>query len=63
VRPLSGAKNPDKTDRSYCIYHAAHRDYTYGDKWISLLVAELGGSIPTVEEIAAVAQVKPAAPE
>jgi hypothetical protein len=43
VRPLCGAKSPEKTHRDYCIYHPAHRDYTYNDKWIELLVAELGG--------------------
>jgi hypothetical protein len=43
VRPPSGAKSPDKTDRNYCIYHSAHGDYTYNDKWIELLVAQLGG--------------------
>jgi hypothetical protein len=43
VRPPSGAKSPEKTNRDYCIYHSAHRDYTYNDKWIELLVAELGG--------------------
>jgi Protein of unknown function (DUF3644) len=42
VRPPSGAKSPEKTNREYCIYHPAHRDYTYNDKWIELLVTELG---------------------
>jgi hypothetical protein len=43
VRPASGSKSPEKTNRDFCIYHPAHRDYTYNDKWIELLVAELGG--------------------
>lgn len=43
IRPQSGSKAPDKTNRDYCIYHAAHGDYTYNDSWIALLVAELGG--------------------
>lgn len=43
IRPLQGATAPDKTNREYCIYHPAHRDYTYNDKWIELLVGELGG--------------------
>ena len=46
VRPPATSKSPEKTNRDYCIYHAAHRDYTYNDKWIELLVAEHGG--PTV---------------
>jgi hypothetical protein len=44
VRPPSGSKTPDKTNRDYCIFHAAHRDYTYNDKWIELLTGELGGA-------------------
>jgi hypothetical protein len=48
VRPPSKVKSPEKTDREYCIYHPAHRDYTYNDKWITLLVAERGG--PAVAE-------------
>ena len=42
VRPSRGTKTPDKTDRAYCIYHPAHGDYTYNDKWIALLTGELG---------------------
>lgn len=51
VRPLTGTKSPEKTDRSYCIYHSAHRDYTYNDKWIELLVAELGGPKSTASKL------------
>jgi hypothetical protein len=43
VRPPPQAKSPEKTNRAYCIYHAAHHDYTYNDAWIELLVGELGG--------------------
>jgi hypothetical protein len=43
ARPAKGAKAPEKTNREYCIYHTAHKDYTYNDKWIGLLVGELGG--------------------
>ena len=41
VRPNAGSKNPDKTDRRYCIYHSAHRDYTYSQRWVQMLAAEL----------------------
>jgi hypothetical protein len=44
VRPAKNAKAPDKTNREYCIYHPAHNDYTYNDKWIELLVGELSSS-------------------
>ena len=45
VRPASKSKSPEKTNREFCIYHSAHRDYTYNDRWIELLVTELGGPV------------------
>jgi Protein of unknown function (DUF3644) len=48
IRPPKDAKAPDKTNREYCIYHPAHKDYTYNDKWIELLVGELGAAEDTV---------------
>lgn len=53
VRPSSGASAPDKTNRDYCIYHPAHKDYTYNDKWIELLVGEEGESTrdPTSSDV------------
>jgi hypothetical protein len=39
ARPKSGAAQPANTNKEFCIYHSAHRDYTYGDKWIDKLVA------------------------
>jgi hypothetical protein len=39
VRPPKSAKQPSQTNRDYCIYHAAHKDYTYSEKWVELLVA------------------------
>ncbi len=40
VRPSVGSRNPERTDRKFCIYHPAHRDYTYSDEWIEFLVKE-----------------------
>jgi Domain of unknown function (DUF3644) len=37
VRPRKGAKQPENTNKEYCIYHAAHSDYTYSEKWIAFL--------------------------
>jgi len=37
VRPHKGEKQPENTNKDYCIYHAAHADYTYSDKWIGFL--------------------------
>lgn len=41
VRPPNNSRSPEKTNRDYCIYHAAHKDYTYNDKWVELLVSEI----------------------
>jgi hypothetical protein len=41
VRPPSKSPQPDQTDKRYCIYHKAHRDYTYSDDWIARLVEEV----------------------
>lgn len=39
VRPKNGAPQPENTDKTLCIYHAAHKDYTYADAWIQKLIA------------------------
>jgi hypothetical protein len=44
ARPSAGMKSPEKTNRDYCIYHPAHGDYTYNDRWVQLLIAEQGAS-------------------
>lgn len=41
ARPDGNSKTPGATNKDYCIYHAAHEDYTYSVKWVDLLVAEL----------------------
>lgn len=41
VRPNKGAKQPDQTNKDYCIYHAAHGDYTYSERWVDFLVSEI----------------------
>jgi hypothetical protein len=41
VRPRSKAKDPNAPDRRYCIYHAAHRDYTYSTEWVNFLALKL----------------------
>lgn len=37
VRPEKKSKQPENTDRDYCIYHSLHRDYSYSRAWIDLL--------------------------
>lgn len=41
IRPDNKAKQPENTDKDYCIYHAAHGDYTYSDAWVAKLVEEV----------------------
>ena len=38
IRPITGSKTPENTNRDYCIYHQAHQDYTYSDAWVEFLV-------------------------
>jgi hypothetical protein len=39
ARPKSGSAQPGNTNKEFCIYHKAHKDYTYSDKWVERLVA------------------------
>lgn len=55
ARPNSGSKQPANTNKEYCIYHAAHKDYTYSDKWIDFL----DKAVRNEEEFAKVKAVKP----
>ncbi len=41
ARPQQGAAQPENTKRDFCVYHAAHKDYTYSDQWVEHLVAEV----------------------
>lgn len=38
ARPRSGAKKPEATNKKYCLYHSAHRDYTYSQAWVDFLI-------------------------
>lgn len=42
ARPRSGSAQPENTNKDYCIYHPAHGDYTFAEKWIEKLVEEVG---------------------
>jgi Protein of unknown function (DUF3644) len=37
ARPSNNSKDPAATDKTYCIYHSAHEDYTYNQNWIDFL--------------------------
>ena len=41
VRPEYGSKQPDATDKRYCIYHKAHKDYTYSEEWVNLICEKI----------------------
>jgi hypothetical protein len=41
VRPKAGDKHPESTTKSYCVYHPAHKDYTYSEEWINFLVNQI----------------------
>ncbi len=41
VRPRTRAKQPESTKMEFCIYHAAHGDYTYSDQWVDHLVNQV----------------------
>jgi hypothetical protein len=55
VRPKSGSSQPENTDKAYCIYHAAHKDYTYSAAWVE----KLAEAVMNVEEFAAIKALKP----
>lgn len=41
VRPRSNAKKKDQVNKDYCIFHKAHGDYTYNEKWIEFVVGKI----------------------
>ena len=55
VRPKNGSAQPENTDKAYCIYHAAHKDYTYSDAWVEKLVE----AVKDAQEFAAIKALKP----
>lgn len=41
ARPRTNSKTPHDTNKKYCSYHAAHKDYTYSESWVDLLVEQV----------------------
>jgi hypothetical protein len=54
VRPLTNSKTPANTNKEYCLYHPAHKDYTYSQAWVEMLVADVADPI----KLAAIRAVK-----
>jgi len=38
ARPEHESKEPGNTNKDFCIYHSAHKDYTYWPKWVDHLI-------------------------
>lgn len=41
VRPSKDASDPSITNREYCVFHAAHKDYTFSEQWVKFLETEV----------------------
>ena len=41
VRPHTKSKQPENTNKQYCIFHPAHKDYTYSQAWVDFLVEQV----------------------
>lgn len=52
ARPRNGAAQPENTDRDFCIYHAAHGDYTFSDQWVQKLI-DVCGDAPLLADLKA----------
>lgn len=39
ARPSKSVAQPQNTNKDYCIYHVAHKDYTYSDKWVDFITS------------------------
>ena len=41
VRPVGGDAHPEATDKTYCFYDHAHKDYLYTDAWVAFLAGKM----------------------
>lgn len=41
IRPRREVEQPENTNRDYCIYHDAHGDYTYSERWVEFMISYL----------------------
>jgi hypothetical protein len=37
VRPKTGSKQPENTDKEFCIYHPLYKSYSYSEAWVQRL--------------------------
>ena len=45
VRPKSQAAQPENTNKDYCLYHQAHKDYTYSNAWVDKLAEDIADPV------------------
>lgn len=38
IRPATNSDKPEVTNKRHCIYHKAHKDYTYSQNWVDYLI-------------------------
>jgi len=36
-KTAQGSKQPQNTNKEFCLYHLAHLDYTYSERWVAFL--------------------------
>ena len=48
ARPENNSREPANTNKDYCIFHSAHKDYTYSQTWVDFLI----GCVNDPEELA-----------
>lgn len=41
ARPLTGAKKPDETNKTFCVYDEPHKDYLYTPAWVDFLTKKM----------------------
>ena len=41
IRPQAKSKQPGNTNKHYCMFHPAHKDYTYSQAWVDFLVEQV----------------------
>lgn len=45
TRPPKGARDPRNTNKDFCIFHPAHGDYTYSQKWVDFLIEKAANDV------------------
>lgn len=54
VKQPKGSTQPENTNKEYCVYHKAHKDFTYSQAWVDFLVSQVNSP----EELAKIRSIK-----